>query len=220
MSEGNGPQSASQHVAGESLPDPTRKPVRRDAQRNRDRVLDAAAALVAARGFSSISMDDVALQAGVGKGTVFRAFGDRAGLAAALLDQHERALQERILSGPPPLGFGAQPTARLQAFIDAYAEFLETTSEILVEAENATIGARYRTGVYSFWIAHVRSQLALANPDIDAEAIAHAVLAPLASDLHAHLRHEAGYSIERYRLAAQWQAQAATAAPPTRHRRG
>jgi len=45
--------------------------------------------------------------AGVGKGTLIPRFGDRAGLAVALLDERERELQERILSGRPPLGPGA-----------------------------------------------------------------------------------------------------------------
>jgi AcrR family transcriptional regulator len=54
-------------------------------------------------------MDAVAAEAGVGKGTLFRRFGDRAGLAVALLDERERDLQAAVLSGPPPLGPGAPP---------------------------------------------------------------------------------------------------------------
>ena len=53
---------------------------------------------------------------GVGKGTLFRRFGDRAGLARALLDESERRLQDGFLHGPPPLGPGAPPRARLKAF--------------------------------------------------------------------------------------------------------
>ena len=54
-------------------------------------------------------MDQVAAAAGVGKGTLFRRFGDKSGLAAALLDARERVLQEAVLFGPPPLGPGAPP---------------------------------------------------------------------------------------------------------------
>src|SRR5688572_14050048 len=89
---------------------PTRE--RADAARNRRKVLDAAAHLFAARGIDMVSMDDVATAAGVGKGTVYRRFGDRSGLAAALLDERETELQDRMLFGPPPLGPGAAPADR------------------------------------------------------------------------------------------------------------
>ncbi|MDR0359848.1 MAG: TetR/AcrR family transcriptional regulator, partial [bacterium] len=66
---------------------------RADAARNRQRILDSARRLVA-QGAASVSIDDVAAAAGVGKGTVFRRFGDRAGLFVALLGEVERDLQD------------------------------------------------------------------------------------------------------------------------------
>src|SRR4051794_21084817 len=80
---------------------------RADAARNRVKVLDAAARLFAEQGVDAVSMDAIATEAGVGKGTLFRRFGDKAGLAVALLDERERVLQEAILRGPAPLGPGA-----------------------------------------------------------------------------------------------------------------
>src|ERR671923_2506063 len=80
---------------------------RADAARNRRRVLAAARRLFAERGVANVTMEEVARAAGVGKGTVFHRFGDRAGLALALLDDRERELQEAILHGPPPVGPGA-----------------------------------------------------------------------------------------------------------------
>src|SRR5215469_18354763 len=82
---------------------------RADAARNRAAILAAAALLFAEHGVAEVSMDQVAAAAGVGKGTLFRRFGDKAGLAAALLDEREAELQEAILRGPPPLGPGAEP---------------------------------------------------------------------------------------------------------------
>src|SRR6185436_535586 len=66
-----------------------------------------AAELVAERGIDRVSMDDVARAACVGTGTLYRRFGDRAGLALALLDDHTRAFQDALIAGPPPLGPGA-----------------------------------------------------------------------------------------------------------------
>ena len=77
---------------------------RGDAARNRALLLDAARRLIAERGADAVSMDDIAAAAGVGKGTLFRRFGSRAGLMMVLLDEDERANQEAFLFGPPPLG--------------------------------------------------------------------------------------------------------------------
>src|SRR5919206_2593 len=64
-----------------------------------------------------LTMDAVACEARVGKGTIFRRFGDRDGLAGALLDADMRAFQDGFLHGPPPLGPGAPARERLEAFV-------------------------------------------------------------------------------------------------------
>ncbi|MCS5723741.1 TetR/AcrR family transcriptional regulator [Herbiconiux sp. CPCC 203407] len=104
---------------------------RSDAARNRARVLEVARGLVAAEGVAGITMDRVATESGVGKGTVFRRFGSRAGLLRALLDDTEREFQGRFLSGPPPLGPGAPPLERLVAFGRERIAVLSTQSELL-----------------------------------------------------------------------------------------
>ena len=116
MNDSTGPQSASQRglpLVGEPRPE------RADARRNRLRVLEAADRLFTEQGVKNVSLDAIAAAAGVGKGTVFRRFGDRAGLAVALLDEREQELQAKILTGPPPLGPGAPPVVRVIAFLDA-----------------------------------------------------------------------------------------------------
>ncbi|MCO4197967.1 TetR/AcrR family transcriptional regulator, partial [Mycolicibacterium smegmatis] len=64
---------------------------RGDAARNRAAILDAARRLIAERGPDAVSTDDIAVEAGVGKGTLFRRFGTRAGLMMVLLDEDEKA---------------------------------------------------------------------------------------------------------------------------------
>jgi AcrR family transcriptional regulator len=128
---------------------------RADAARNRRRVLDAAAALFAERGVDAVSMDDVVAAAGVGKGTLYRRFGDKAGLAAALLDDRERMLQAGILSGPPPLGPGAPPADRLAAFVAAYVGYVADNLDVVAASQHAGPGARFRTGAHRFWRAHL-----------------------------------------------------------------
>jgi AcrR family transcriptional regulator len=157
---------------------------RADAARNRAVVLSAAAALFRRHGVDGLSMDAVAAAAGVGKGTLFRRFGDKAGLAAALLDDQERTLQEAILFGPSPLGPGKPgdepaPRTRLRAFVDAYLDYLLAHLALVRMSETASPGARYRIGAYRFWHRHVT--LILAGRD-DPEADAHALLATLAAE--------------------------------------
>lgn len=177
MGERSGPQSDS--VVPLELHRSAPPKERADAARNRAAVLEAASRLFAEQGVDAVSLDQVAAAAGVGKGTVFRRFGDKAGLAVALLDSRESALQEAILHGPPPLGPGAAPADRLTAFLDAYLDHLLAHLALVRMSENASPGARYRIGAYRFWHRHV-AILAAGSPDPDGTA--HTLLAALAAE--------------------------------------
>ena len=63
----------------------TTKPLRRDAQRNRERILDAAREVFAERGVNA-TLDDVAARAGVGVGTVYRRYANKDALLDELLE--------------------------------------------------------------------------------------------------------------------------------------
>ncbi|MER8184853.1 helix-turn-helix domain-containing protein [Kitasatospora sp. NPDC094015] len=177
---------------------------RADAARNRIAVLEAAGRLFAEHGVEAVSMDQVAAAAGVGKGTLFRRFGDKAGLAAALLDARERVLQEAVLHGPPPLGPGAPAERRLDAFVDAYVDYLLEHLALVRMSETASPGARYRIGAYRFWHRHLTILLA---GTADPEYAAHAVLATLAGEHVGALLSELGP--ERIRAGARRLARAA-----------
>src|ERR687886_1643260 len=70
----------------------TTRPLRADAERNRARILAAAAEVFAERGLD-VSLDDIAAHAGVGVGTVYRRFPDKDALIDALFeDKIERAV--------------------------------------------------------------------------------------------------------------------------------
>jgi AcrR family transcriptional regulator len=155
---------------------------RADAARNRAAVLDAAERLFGEHGVEAVSMDAIAAAAGVGKGTLFRRFGDKAGLAVALLDERERALQQAILSGPPPLGPGAPAAQRLQAFFAAYLEHVLAHLDLSRMSETASPGARYRIGAYKFWRQHLTILLREAAPGRDPEALAHTLLALVSAE--------------------------------------
>ena len=174
---------------------------RADAARNREKVLAAARRLFAERGVANVTMEEIARAAGVGKGTVFHRFGDRAGLALALLDDRERELQDLILHGHPPLGPGAPARERLVAFLDAILDFTVEHAELLIAADSGRPGGRYLTGAYAGWHRHTALLLSELRPGSDAEVLADLVLAPVAADLVRHLTEEAGADLERVRAA-------------------
>jgi AcrR family transcriptional regulator len=94
------PTDASQTVSGE-------RPLRRDAARNRERILAAAGEVFATRGLE-VTLDDIAHHAGVGVGTVYRRFHDKEQLIDALFDDRMDAIvrvaEDALAAADPWLG--------------------------------------------------------------------------------------------------------------------
>jgi AcrR family transcriptional regulator len=149
---------------------------RRDAARNRKLLLDAAQTLVERCGAHAVTMDAVAAAAGVGKGTVFRRFDSREGLMAAILDHTETEWQAQVMSGPPPLGPGADAWDRLMAFGRSRLESTLLHAELIREAGRA--GTRSYAAL-SFAAMHVRYLLGQLGVTGDVPLLAVALLAPL-----------------------------------------
>ena len=154
-------------------------------------MLAAAEELFAARGVAAVSMDDVAAAAGVGKGTLYRRFGDKSGLAAALLDEREAQLQQDMLGGPPPLGPGAPSAERLAAFVEAYLGFVLAHLDLVAMSQTASPGARLRTGSHRLWVHHCRlllTETGAPDPDLRADTL----LAALAAEQVRHWTRDEG----------------------------
>jgi AcrR family transcriptional regulator len=154
-----------------------------DAARNREAILCAARRLVAEQGPEAITMDRLAAAAGVGKGTLFRHFGDRAGLFHALLDESERRLQEGFIRGPAPLGPGAPERDRIVAFGRALLELTADRGELLLAATPPNGGPRYASPVFQAYWGHL---LVLLEPLVGAARatyLADVLLGALAPEL-------------------------------------
>ncbi len=173
---------------------------RTDAARNRERILCAARRLFDERGASCVSMDEIAEQAGVGKGTLFRRFGSRAALATAVLSENEAALQEGFIRGEPPLGPGAAPRERLIAFGWARLDLLDAHADLIGAAEVA--GAHLSSEPYAASRLHVSLLLRELDPGCDSELLADTLLASLSAGLFLYQRDARGVSLER--LKAAW----------------
>ncbi|GAA2810977.1 TetR/AcrR family transcriptional regulator [Saccharopolyspora taberi] len=173
------------------------QPERADAARNRKRIIDAAQRIVRSGGVEALYMEEVAQAAGVGVGTVYRRFGDRAGLAYALLDEREVELQQAFLAGPPPLGFGAPPVERIKAFLHALLDRLQEQSALLLVAETNSPHARYVSGAYRVHHAHLAGLVEQVRPGSDARYLADALLAPIGACLVTYQQDVTGMSLDR-----------------------
>jgi AcrR family transcriptional regulator len=169
---------------------------RSDAARNRRKVLEAASRLFECHGAANVSMEAIAAEAGVGKGTLFRRFGDRASLARSVLEQHEIELQEGLIRGPAPLGPGASPGERLSAFGRAYLQFLERHSDLILAAEFGSPGIRLISPPYAFYRTHVTVLLNEAGLAGRADYLADVLLAPLSASTFRYHREVRGLSVE------------------------
>ena len=144
-------------------------PERADAARNRRILLATAREMLAEQGADQITMDGLAERAGLGKGTVFRRFGTRAGIFQGLLDDDERDFQQRVLSGPPPLGPGAAPLERLIAYGRARIDFLTGHCEIARSALDGRqrVPAGSQTPMSRAHIRFLLGEMRLGAPDLD-----------------------------------------------------
>jgi AcrR family transcriptional regulator len=156
-------------------------PERQDAAANRIRILDAARRLLADRGPDALTMDAVASAAGVGKGTVFRRFGSRAGLAAALVDGEMRDFQNRFLHGPPPLGPGAPARQRLEAFVlELLHHYAENLPVAVLAAQELD---QYGSQVMNALLFHARTLVRQIDPQLDNHVVAIMILSAIAPPL-------------------------------------
>jgi AcrR family transcriptional regulator len=179
---------------------------RADAARNRLLLLATAREMLAEQGADKLTMDGLAERAALGKGTVFRRFGTRAGIFQALLDDEERTFQEQVLSGPPPLGPGAPPLERLLAYGRARIGFLFAHREIARAALDGSQPVPAGSPISALHIRMLLGQLPLDAVDLDVLAIqlTAALDAPLLLYLSASDLTEAAGLIED-RIAQGWQ---------------
>ncbi|MFG2489857.1 TetR/AcrR family transcriptional regulator [Streptomyces caniferus] len=133
---------------------------RADALRNREAVLAAADALFTRSASPrSVSMDEIAAAAGVGKGTLFRRFGDRTGLIRAVFDARIEPLRQAVTDGPAPLGPSAAPRERVPALLDALLCFKLDHRHLALALEEAGSGSPYQGASYTWWHAILRDTL-------------------------------------------------------------
>jgi AcrR family transcriptional regulator len=177
---------------------------RRDATRNRLKILDAARVLFEERDITSVTMEDVARAAGVGKGTLYRRFPNKGLLCQALLDEPTRRVQEeamRLVSAP------GDPLVKLGKFLALLVEFVEENLDLLYGGNEPLCGAdrlaRFNHPAYDWrrWtilgLLQAAERVGELESDLDLEYIAAAILAPLDVDFYYYQRRVQGIPQQR-----------------------
>ena len=115
-------------------PQPARRKTRTDAQRNRQRILEVAKEAFARHG-ANTSLDDIAKQAGVGAGTLYRHFPMR----DALLEAVYRSEVEKLALAEQKLPEAMPPIEALRAWLLLFVDQL-AAKHIIAPALNTLVG--------------------------------------------------------------------------------
>lgn len=115
-------------------PEITNRKLRADAQRNRERILQVAKGQFTRVG-ANASLEDIAMKAGVGPGTLYRHFPARENLLVAVYrsEMEELAAKERVLAGT------TSPVEALRAWLLLLVDALET-KHIIAPVLNDLVG--------------------------------------------------------------------------------
>ncbi|WP_246244431.1 TetR/AcrR family transcriptional regulator [Mycolicibacterium murale] len=158
---------------------------RADAARNRAAILSAAGQLFDdATDPASVSMDAIAQAAGVGKGTLFRRFGDRSTLLLAVYDQRLDDLRIAVGTRSEPI----DPAERIAGVLEAIVVFKLRNRRLVHAVEDARNGSTslYVTAQYTEILDLIADSLTHMEWPRDVVWTAHALLALTRIDLIDH----------------------------------
>lgn len=177
--------------------------VRRDAAENRQRVLGTARALFAERGVDAVTMQDIARTAGLGQGTLYRRFPNKAAVCGALLSDnigefHDAAVARLERDEGTAL-------EQLRWFVDTLLGFVEKNHPLvraMLDGGSGFAQDRYRHPwmVWQRKVVELLLARAVARGEIgpvDVAATAHLVLGACDPPFYLHHIHQCGHSRER-----------------------
>lgn len=122
-------------VSEENLARPTE---RKDAAANRLLIMETARNLFATQGVAAVTMADIAKEAGVGKGTLYRRFGHKGELCLALLDKQLQAFQDNTLAHLREMTARNETyLVQLDYFLDALVRFITANLPLMCEIDSA-----------------------------------------------------------------------------------
>ncbi|MCA9883266.1 MAG: TetR/AcrR family transcriptional regulator [Anaerolineae bacterium] len=172
---------------------PNDRPVRADAIRNRELLLTTASRMFAQQGVDAVTMSAIAQEAGVGKGTLYRHFSDKAELCHALLDEAMRSFQEETFKR---LRQNSDPADTLRWFVTRVVHYVIEHNPLLVEAAAVGGGEMLRHPAHSWWRQTILGLLQRLCTAHDASYLADVIYVMLDVRVINFQRETHGYSLD------------------------
>jgi AcrR family transcriptional regulator len=181
---------------------PEKRPERRDAAENRQRVLDVARQLFEERGVEAVSMHQIAQAAGVGQGTLYRRYPHKGELCRDLISETVgsfRVETEDYLAASA----STSPLERLNTVLARYLDLMDAKTALLAAIGDACWGQRrvekFQSSAYQWVHGTITGLLndAVAAGEIhsiDTSFTADALLAALSPDVYQFQRDVRGKS--------------------------
>lgn len=122
--------------------------MRADAVQNRVLLLETAQRLFNKEGVEAVSMSQIAREAGVGKGTLYRHFHDKVDLCQTLLDESQRDLQERTFD---KLRSSDNPHAKLVWFLEQVIHYVTAHIDLLFAGKGSLTASQLAHPAHIWW---------------------------------------------------------------------
>jgi AcrR family transcriptional regulator len=183
----------------------SRRPKRADAVANRELILATARRLFTEQGVPQVCMATIAEAAGVGKGTLYRAFANKGELCLALMDKDMRAFQNKILE-LFKANYEQPALVRLDLFLDQLVHFLDFHAPLLREVQAQGTFESGETDSPHTWIPWLQDTLGFLLQQaqqrgeashLDIPYLVDAILAPLNAELFIYQRQTLGFDLAR-----------------------
>jgi AcrR family transcriptional regulator len=179
---------------------------RRDAAANRALLLETAARLFAARGVAAVSMAEIAQEAGVGKGTLYRRFAHKGEICLGLMNNQLKAFQDEQLEMMRQMSAAGEPyLQQLERFLRALVVFTEEHMPLLYEVEQySQLPENENFERPHFWqyltvfgLLREARRAGEVDAGLDAAFTAEAILAPLTAQTYRFQRERLGFTPQR-----------------------
>lgn len=173
---------------------PAERPVRADAARNHELLLQTAQQLFSERNIDDVTMSEIARVAGVGKGTLYRHFSDKGDLCHALLDEAMREFQDRTLQ---TMRTTTDPEQTLKQFLRDAIEYVERNVELLRAAALTDTVPITEHPAHFWWRQTIYALLTQMKLDADIDFLSDAIYAMLEVRILRYFRRARSYDTDR-----------------------